>query len=716
MTKRVGNRSPSPINQPQGNYRAPYPRPPTYPYPARNRSAEIITISLLVAAFMLLGLGGMLWVVQARLAFGPTPTPTPTSGAPLTATPDFLATRVAEDFLTQQAYQMALLGTLTPTPQENTPFPPPQEDDTPQPTNTPVTVRLPGVNVPFTPTPIETTAADAAVSPLETPTSNTINLPIVVDSSPLATPTPAQVAELPTEEPTVEVPTPEPPTATPTATLPVETATPTPTEILPTPSPTGTPIPPGQSFVVASLQGVVEDRVASLRLGPSSIYTQVNQLEPGIRATILRRNPSGEWLYICCIENRPDQQPVWVRQATMRARNNQLQNGAPEDSNPNDVRYLAIEPPPLYLTPIPTPFPPAPDDFPLSRYDRHGSGRVDQLPNPPLNPTWSQEARAGLGLNSPVAVAGSNILVGSLDSHLYSFERTTGTQRWRDDLCEDGCRQMTLAPMIYENEIFIADQNRTLWAFANPNAPSQLWRVTIAQQPLTSFNIYSDTLFLATGEGSSHNLLALDRDNGALRWQRTTEGPGLRYPVIGDQLVYAADGTVEAYDFFNGELVWKNSDVQNIIAGPVYASPGPSALAELYVVSNNNRIYALDANTGDEVWNIDNGENATHLAINENLLFVAGDGYVKAISRQDRNQRWRAPIIGGQIMGGPLVDANRVLVVTSAGTVHLFDNNSGSAISVPSIGAQAGGGPAVSGAYLFVPGTDGRLYAYVGSQ
>ncbi len=133
-------------------------------------------------------------------------------------------------------------------------------------------------------------------------------------------------------------------------------------------------------------------------------------------------------------------------------------------------------------------------------------------------------------------------------------------------------------------------------------------------------------------------------------------------------------------------------------------------------MAGNNRIYALDGNTGVELWNIDNGEAATSLALNENTLFVAGDGYVKAISRQDRNQRWRSNVVGGPVMGGPLVDANRVLVITQAGTVQLLDNQNGSSIAVASITASAGGAPAVSGPYIFIPGTDGRLYELLGSQ
>jgi outer membrane protein assembly factor BamB len=462
------------------------------------------------------------------------------------------------------------------------------------------------------------------------------------------------------------------------------------------------------------LQGFVGERTASLRLGPSSVYTEVSTLQPGTRVNLLGRNPSGEWLYLCCVAD----QPYWARHAFVRPRDNPLQSNAPEGSNPNDVRWLRVEPPPAYLPLLPTAVPPGPDDYPLFRYDRHGAGRVDQLPSPPFNPTWvdAERGRAGGALVSPVAVVGSYVLVASADNHLYGFERSTGNQRWRIAFCENGCRLITQAPMIYDNEIFIADQNRTISAYENPNNPSLFWRVSIAQPALSSFNVYSETIYLVTGEGANHTLLALDRDNGAVRWEKATSGPGLRYPVIGDQLIYAADSAVEAYDVHTGELVWRNDGVLNIIAGPVYGSPGLSGLAELYVVANNNRIYALDANTGAELWNIDNGEAATSLALNENTLFVAGEGYLKAIARHDHGQRWRSSLVGGAVMGGPLVDANNALVVTQSGTVHLFENQSGSSISVPSIASFAAGAPAISGAYIFVPGTDGRLYALIGSQ
>jgi outer membrane protein assembly factor BamB len=313
-------------------------------------------------------------------------------------------------------------------------------------------------------------------------------------------------------------------------------------------------------------------------------------------------------------------------------------------------------------------------------------------------------------------VVNSSVLAGSSDNHLYSFERTNGNQLWRFKLGDNPGQQVTQTPLIYQNEIFFADQNRTVYAIENHgNSYTDLWRVDVPQPVLTSFNIFSDTLFVATGEGNNHTLLALDRDNGALLRSFAATGPGMRYPVIGDQLVYVADRFVTALDVINGESVWEHSNFENIIAGPVYASPGPNALAELYVVADNRRIYALDANTGVELWNVDNRDPATSLAVNDTMLFVAGNGYLRAYLRQNQSEVWSVAV-NGQVLGGPLVDATHVLVVTQPGNLHIFDVQTGSSTYGTILLAPAGGAPAVSGGWIYVPGANGRVMALAGTQ
>ncbi len=67
-------------------------------------------------------------------------------------------------------------------------------------------------------------------------------------------------------------------------------------------------------------------------------------------------------------------------------------------------------------------------------------------------------------------------------------------------------------------------------------------------------------------------------------------------------------------------------------------------------------------------------------------------------------------------MGGPLVDANRLIVVTQFGNIQFLEVQTGASINGTIIPAAAGGAAAVSGPWLYVPGADGRLYALLGTQ
>src|SRR5437762_1195637 len=84
------------------------------PPPQRNRFIRILTISILVGSVLLLGIGGMFGLIQSRFLLGPTPTPTATYAPPLTSTPDFRATHVMEDMLTQATYSAIQHGTPPP--------------------------------------------------------------------------------------------------------------------------------------------------------------------------------------------------------------------------------------------------------------------------------------------------------------------------------------------------------------------------------------------------------------------------------------------------------------------------------------------------------------------------------------------------------------------------------------------------------------------------
>ncbi len=323
--------------------------------------------------------------MEARSAFGPTPTPTATRQPNTTATPDFRATCVAEDFAIQQAYQAALLGTppATATPMDAWP------DDEFTATPTPLTILLPGLSVPGTVTPVpdEPQAVVPDDSPLATPSlgatpalpetstptnaPNNVIMPIIVGDSPLSTPTGQVVAVAPTLPPAPEPPTSAPPSPTPTFTpLPViveEPPTPTSTPAAPTVTPP--PTPTSVIYQVSSLRGVFGDQGLT-RIGPSNIYSSTTRSAPrGNEVRLLGRNPSGEWVYFCCLLDSGNE-PAWVRQTYAPPSGNTPEPNAPEDINADDVRWLPIQPALPSLEPLPQPIPAGPNDFTMARVDR----------------------------------------------------------------------------------------------------------------------------------------------------------------------------------------------------------------------------------------------------------------------------------------------------------------------------------------------------------
>jgi outer membrane protein assembly factor BamB len=710
-------------------------------------------MGLIIAVIVLLGIAGMFWLFTDQLALAPTPTPTQTPGSPVTATADFRATQVVEDMLTQEAERIAAGGTpmLTPSPSPTSTLSPTLSGALNLTTSTPteVIVSLPIVSTGGggTPTPTETQVAAAsplepplatplftstgavttsaaegltpaaatpvALSPLGTPTANLIVLPIVshdAASPQPPTPIPAQLTPTLVPQPPTEVAG-LPPT-------PAQTQPPTP--IPPTPSATQTQPPTPIPYTVPSLRAVVRDLEREVRIGPSNPYTVTGFLDAGDDVNILGRTPSGEWVFICCAiddENR-NNITAWMRRVYLDVRDNSLGQGAPEGADPNDVRWLSVYPTPALQPPLMTPTPIPANDFPLYRYTSNARARLPDLPNPPVDYAWPNQAQAGAALISPVIVSGSSVLVASADNHLYSFDRLNGNQRWRYDFDQP----VRYAPVVRGSTIYAVDQSGRLFALEDRgNEAVPVWEnpLALAQPPISGLNIYSGTLLLYLGNATTHQLYAVDSVESEIIdfTSPTNIGSGPRYPVLGDQLVYVydaelanTDGSLAALDINDLSEIWRLPDVVSPTSLPIYAWPGVEAVADLYIAGSDNRIYSIDANTGSIRWSFDNGEMATGLAANGITLFISGDGYVKAVSRDTNELFWRTPV-SGQVLGGPFVDGEQVIVFTASGSIHFLNAATGNVNNSAVIPAQANAPGAISGEWLFVPGANGTLYA-----
>jgi outer membrane protein assembly factor BamB len=656
------------------------------PEPSRTPNPRLLVSMIglfLTLAFLV---GGLRWISQQGISFGVTPTVTPTrKGATPTYTPDFRATQNAVEAATQRARQLAMIGVDTPTP-EFTATPSPTASPTPTLVGIPPATEIftiplpligsPGNLVPPSATPVNTEEAEiqqTAVSPLETPTPPSADDSVPDDSgSPVETPT-----EIPTE-------------------IPTSTPTETPTDV-----PTVTPTVTVQPLV---LQAYAKPNTV-IRMGPSSLYTQTAILVGQQRLLLRGRDPGGEWIYVCCEYNVEG----WTRQAKLDLRDNQLPSGAPSDANANDVRWLTERGSTVLLAnplPIPTQIPL--EDYPLFRRDSGAQARLDRPLAVAYENEWLRPAQAAGPLSSPVIVGGASVLVASRDLHLYSFEKENGNQRWRYQFGQF----IEQAVAVHDAIIYVVDTGGNVFALRDfGNQAQLLWSSSIQTTPAASPNVVGNILLIP---GANNRLHAFNRLDSTRLWEVEVPGSRLQYPVVGGQLVFVGNASLQALDLYGqGSTIWERSDLSAAVsAPPVYSQPGVLALAEVYAATENGNIHSFDAATGRPLWPQPHtsGDRTEFLAVSGGILYASGSDFVKAVDRRNGQQIWRYPF-NDRIVGGPIVGGDRLLFVSESGAVQVLNAISGALIFNTGIRARVAGAPAVSGGRIFIPGVDNALHA-----
>jgi glucose dehydrogenase len=152
------------------------------------------------------------------------------------------------------------------------------------------------------------------------------------------------------------------------------------------------------------------------------------------------------------------------------------------------------------------------------------------------------------------------------------------------------------------------DQLDEVWRAELPDAGS------LSTVPL----VVGDTIYLQGGTGQ---VVALDAATGDERWSQTggfNIGPfGV---AVDEQHVYALDGSsgVRALPVDGGEPVWSTRltpndstgiDIQPVVAdGKVFASTVPISIGGIYAPGDHGVVSALDAETGDVLWEFDTVE------------------------------------------------------------------------------------------------------------
>jgi outer membrane protein assembly factor BamB len=198
---------------------------------------------------------------------------------------------------------------------------------------------------------------------------------------------------------------------------------------------------------------------------------------------------------------------------------------------------------------------------------------------------------------------------------------------------------------------------------------------------------------------------------------RYTERPLLEFPPIYvGGVLYAVNnsGFAFALDAKTGEKLWEHRIGELNASSPTYYKH------RLYIVNLvPGHIVKLDAKTGKIIWkkSLPGRAESSPLVIDNSVYFGCEDGKLYSLSTVNGNVRW-ATQLGGAIKAAPAYENGKLFVGDYGGYMNAVDAKTGELVwQTDSLGTGLGGGafystPAVAFGRVYAGNNDDRVYSF----
>lgn len=318
----------------------------------------------------------------------------------------------------------------------------------------------------------------------------------------------------------------------------------------------------------------------------------------------------------------------------------------------------------------------------------------------PLTLAWEYNASAGFG-QSPIAIVGSTLFVGTLQGELHAVNLETGkrigylktyspiastptlyydyiiitTESGKENVVaydmEDGQERwirdlggVVASPLVWNNQLIIGGLNGKIVSFDQYGI--EQWSYDTGAEIRSSPALAESTVFCATTKGK---VFAIDAVSGKLKWQSAAGNAVYAGLTVVDDVVIVAsrDSAVYVFNAVDGTLRKKIFTSNKIMATPSAAN------GVMYVPSLAGTVTAYLLETGDSLWQFKAKSviNTTPF-ITPSAIFVASlDHHIYALDPSTGAVLWSKEV-EARIKTTPLVWRNNLLIAGEDKTVYCF--------------------------------------------
>jgi eukaryotic-like serine/threonine-protein kinase len=197
--------------------------------------------------------------------------------------------------------------------------------------------------------------------------------------------------------------------------------------------------------------------------------------------------------------------------------------------------------------------------------------------------------------------------------------------------------------------------------------------------------------------------------NMSLKWEYPSDGSIYSSPVVSDGVVYfgSDDNNVYAVDADTGALEW------TFTTGDLVRSSASVVGGVVYIGSDDNNVYALNAATGAKIWSFaaaDDIELSSPLVTGGKVYVGSLDGNVYALDSNTGAKLWSVNTWAAR--GSFSISGSTVYVGSDKSTLFALDADTGATKWTATTGDRIKTTPTVFDGVVYVGSDDGHVYAF----